>query len=244
MRGDGVLTHRATDIRPDPLGTRVRDEILQWAGERQHAYPWRQDEVSDWGKLIAELMLQRTTASRVVPIWVDFVARFPSPSDAASRPEEVARIMRPLGLGKRTASVINLARRIEIHGSIPVDREQLLELPGVGVYTADAYLCFARGHCRTLVDSNISRLVHRLQGRVPQKQAHRTRATRVAVEELVGDSPSKELLYALLDFTIDVCRPVPLCAACPLADAELCEHGVSVRADSHTERTQPRRSEE
>lgn len=220
----------------DSVNAGVRQAILAWAGLHRHSYPWRRADASNWGKLIAELMLQRTTSARVVPVWIDFTTRLLTPADAASRPDEVLQLMQPLGLHKRAVSLIETAKEVATLGAIPHERERLLELPGVGVYTADAYLCFANGECRALVDSHISRLVHRLAGHAPTRQSHRTSATRRAVEELVGDEPTSELLYALLDFTIDICRPAPLCQVCPVYEARMCEYGLLVRASVHDER--------
>lgn len=207
---------------------RVRRLILAWARANPSDYPWRGPTVSDWGRLAAELMLQRTSAQRVRLVWTEFYEQFADPSALSGREDEILRLLAPLGLAKRAGALIRTAAAVSRCGSIPDDREGLLALPGVGVYTADAYLCFARGVCSTLIDANISRLVHRLAGESAPPQAHRTARTRAAAARVMDDRATPAVVRAILDFTIEVCRVVPACRSCPIVATHLCAWGWRV----------------
>lgn len=210
----------------------LRSIVLSWAGEHPHSYPWRQPEASPWGILTAEIMLQRTNASRVVPIWSEFSRRYPEPLSAARAPAEVEALLRPLGLSKRTAALLALAQALSGGRSMPTTRAELVQLPGVGAYTADAYLCLTKSSDRMPIDSNISRFVHRLANKDLGPQSHRTAATRLLVEAQLGDDVTPRLLQAILDFTMGVCSTVPRCAVCPIRASTLCAHYMRCQGQS------------
>ena len=55
-------------------------ELLDWYDLNRRELPWRDPEVTPWQILVSEFMLQQTPVSRVVPIWLDWIKRWPTPS--------------------------------------------------------------------------------------------------------------------------------------------------------------------
>lgn len=129
----------------------------------------------------------------------------------------------PLGLhNKRAKQLIEIARALlEKHdGKVPCDAHQLAELPGVGLYIANAVLCFAHDQSVPIVDANIGRVLTRFfaldfRGR-PNLD---NRVWAYAATLITKDSEvAKKYNYALLDFAAQVCTVKPKCLKCPIAE--------------------------
>lgn len=134
-----------------------RETVRGFYRENKRSFPWRDTE-NPYYILISEIMLQQTQVSRVVPKYLSFVSRFPTPSDLASAPlREVLEEWRGLGYNRRG---VNLKRAAELISSqynevVPVEREVLLRLPGVGHYTARAVRTFAWNKPEVFIETNI-----------------------------------------------------------------------------------------
>lgn len=140
--------------------TFFQQQLLAWGLRHGRAFPWR--STSDpYRLLIAEMMLRRTQARQVAPVYEDFVRQYPTSQVLASAAEaEVERLLRPLGLPWRIPAFRQMAQRIvtEYGGNVPHDRAALLSLPGVGEYVADAVRCFAYNEPVALLDTNTVRV--------------------------------------------------------------------------------------
>src|ERR1700680_2117469 len=121
-------------------------ELLGWYEAAGRDLPWRRPGVSAWQILVSEFMLQQTPVSRVEPIWLEWVARWPTPSaTAAASAADVLRAWGKLGYPRRGKRLHECAVGIAGDHSdvVPDDIETLLSLPGIGAYTARAIACFA-----------------------------------------------------------------------------------------------------
>src|SRR6478672_9630787 len=125
--------------------------------------PWRRTR-DPWAVLVSEVMLQQTQVPRVVPIWQEFMTRFPTVRACADASQaDVVRAWAGLGYNRRA---VNLHRAAVLMGdAVPRDLDALLALPGVGAYTARAVLVFAFEEDVAVVDTNIARVLARLHGR-------------------------------------------------------------------------------
>jgi A/G-specific adenine glycosylase len=173
------------------------------------------------------MLLRRTRADAVAKVWPRFLARFPSAADVMEAVDDCRETLRPLGLNWRAENLIDVARELVDHhdGVVPETRVELLALPGVGQYVADAVLAFAHGERTVLVDSNTARIAFRVIGDPGDWSSLRSARVRKRIEELTGnDPPAPDLNLALLDLggTLCVARR-PRCGACPLAG--LCSFG-------------------
>ncbi|HKS03574.1 MAG TPA: A/G-specific adenine glycosylase, partial [Arthrobacter sp.] len=110
--------------------------------------PWRLPDCPPWGVLVSEIMLQQTPVVRVLPVWEEWMHRWPEPAALAREPAgEAVRAWGRLGYPRRALRLHGAAVAIEREhgGSVPSDYAELLGLPGVGSYTAAAVAAFAFG---------------------------------------------------------------------------------------------------
>ena len=201
----------------------LQTRLLRWAKENPVYFPWRK-RISRFHALTVEILLQRTKAEQVVPVFHEFRNKFPTAKElATSRIESIRRIIRPLGLLWRAEYLKLLG--IEINksgGRIIDDYSHLLSLPGVGPYAASAYLSLHRGIKQSIVDNNVVRLYCRLIDYSYNGETRRKPWLVHFADHLTPKNKFKQYNYALLDFTRAVCKTKPICQNCPLA--HICLH--------------------
>ena len=198
-------------------------ELVEWYGEAQRDLPWRAPGVSAWQILVSEFMLQQTPVARVAPIWVDWVARWPTPSvTAAAGAAELLRDWGKLGYPRRAKRLHECATVIAAeHGDVvPADVETLLTLPGVGEYTARAVACFAYGKRVPVVDINVRRVVARaLHGRADAGSPSAVRDHADVTAMLPEGQVAPVFSAALMELGATVCTArTPKCGVCPLTE--------------------------
>lgn len=180
--------------------------------------PWRQQR-TPYRIFLAELLLVRTRADVVARIFEDVFSHYPDVYVLSKASEgELEDVLQPLGLSKRIPYIIKAARYIcSVHnGQIPSDISDLLDTPGLGVYTASAIATFAYHQSFVPGDVNILRFISRLTG---LEMKHKTKGTKQLWELAPFLSKDYTNLSAekLLDFTRLICRSRnPLCEKCPL----------------------------
>jgi A/G-specific adenine glycosylase len=169
----------------------VEAELLAWFAEKGRDLPWRKTR-DPYAILVSEVMLQQTQVARVVPVYVRFLARFPTAAAcAAATSGDVVRAWAGLGYNRRAVKLHGAARQVAVHGW----PENLTELPGVGRYTADAVAAFAFGAPVLPEDTNVRR-----------------------VRARTGHAFAPRCGQALMDLGATVCLArVPRCGVCPLA---------------------------
>jgi A/G-specific adenine glycosylase len=202
-------------------GEQFQSQLLAWATpENLRDFPWRRSR-DPYRLLFSELMLRRTQARQVVPVFDAFFARWPSlreflEADAV----EVAQILWPLGLQWRIQNLLDVQLALRAQGTIPVDYASLLELPGVGDYVASAVVVFSEAAARPLIDTNTVRVIGRYFGLPVHQGTRRLKSFQLFAGSLVPATPAAaaKYHYALLDLAATICKPaLPVCEACPLA---------------------------
>lgn len=187
--------------------------VMTWGVPRLRDLPWRRTR-NPWQILVAEVMLQQTQASRVVPKWEAFIEAYPTPAACAGASlGDVLRRWQGLGYPRRARNLHATATlAVERHGGVlPDDLDALLSLPGVGPYTARAVLAFAFERDTAVVDTNIARILARTAGgRLTPKRAQ------AYADALVPRGEGWMWNQVLMDLGATVCRPTPVCADCPL----------------------------
>lgn len=226
------MTKRSRDLPEYALSPSVtsriswfRQELLAWFHLQGRNFPWREPGRTAYEILVAEILLQRTTAAKVAQAYNGFLTHYPSWSSLARTSlENLQNHLKPLGLWLQKALVFqSLAKIIEERkGSLPASRAELEQLPGIGQYIANAVLLtFYKEHV-PLVDVNMTRVLERFFG--PRKLADirydpylQTLARRV-----VNTENSLQINWAILDLGALICKNgAPLCLQCPLK--EKCE---------------------
>jgi A/G-specific adenine glycosylase len=196
---------------------------VAWYDANARDLPWRAPDASPWGVLVSEVMLQQTPVSRVLPAWLDWMARWPTPADlTADAPGEAIRAWGRLGYPRRALRLHECAVAImaRFAGSVPSSLENLLSLPGIGSYTARAVAAFAYRQRQAVVDTNVRRLVARAVTGAPDAGPTTTVRDMALVESLLPSEPelAARTSVAFMELGALICTARgPRCTDCPLA---------------------------
>jgi A/G-specific adenine glycosylase len=216
-------------------------KILGWYDRHRRDLPWRAkpgERADPYAVWLSEIMLQQTTVATVGPYFRRFLKRWPTVGDlAAASLDEVLTEWQGLGYYARARNLYKCAQVVarDYGGKFPDAEEGLLELPGVGAYTAAAIAAIAFDRSATVVDGNVERVMARLfaeETPLPAaKPTLRDYAARLTPSERAGD-----YAQAVMDLGATVCTPrQPKCLLCPWNDA------CAARAEG-VEETLPRRA--
>ena len=159
-------------------------------------------------------MLQQTTVAAVVPRFERFIARWPTVDDlAAADDSDVLSEWAGLGYYARARNLIACAREVARQGGFPTSSAELCKLPGIGSYTAAAIAAIAFGEPAAAVDTNVRRVVARLESlRDPAKSD----IERI-IRQMIPAGRAGDFTQAMMDLGATICRPrAPLCSECPL----------------------------
>lgn len=220
-------TYMTTDTRLEEF-TRI---LLSWSDRNLRNFPWRRTG-NPYLILIAEVMLQRTRAEQVVPVYVCFRRRFPKPQDLADASENaILNCIKSLGLRKRAAGLKRLAIQLvsDFEGRVPKTQKELIQLYGVGEYAANAVLSVAYEKNVPAIDANFARVLKRVffieTSTVPQKDASIVLFANNLLPYVNGNF--KTFNWAIIDFSNMICLPRnPKCPVCPLKS--ICHYGTAV----------------
>jgi A/G-specific adenine glycosylase len=205
--------------RPDPA------QLIGWFRRAARDLPWRRPGVSGWEVLVSEVMLQQTPVSRVLPVYTDWMRRWPCASRLAeSRAGDAIRAWGRLGYPRRALRLHEAATIIDsVHGGVvPDDYHELRRLPGVGDYTASAVLAFAFGRRAVVLDTNVRRVLARsLAGRALAPRSVVAAERSVADRWLPADgATAAKASVALMELGALICTvDSPRCADCPIASS-------------------------
>lgn len=205
------------------MGTNnIADSIRAWFAAEQRDLPWRGSDVSAWGVLVSEFMLQQTPAARVVAPYVSWMKRWPTPADlAAAAPGDAVRAWANLGYPRRALWLHACGVTItnEHGGRVPSSVAELEALPGVGPYTARAVAVFAYRAHEPVVDTNVRRVIARwLHGRSDQEAASPTRDHADMLAVMPPPARSPEFNAGVMELGARVCTSkAPRCGDCPIS---------------------------
>jgi len=211
--------------------------LIQHYVDNFRRLPWRsgpgepaRDPYTVW---LSEVMLQQTTVATVTPRFERFMARWPTiEALAAAGDEEILSEWAGLGYYARARNLIACAREVARQGGFPRTEAELRDLPGVGAYTAAAIAAIAFGENAPAVDTNVERVISRLEGL--------TSPARSAIErhllELMQSSQPGDMVQALMDLGATICGPrQPRCDICPIR-ADCAAHASGRPGDFPTPR--------
>lgn len=200
----------------------IREDLIEWwksKGKRQ--FPWRETQ-DPFNVLVAEIILHRTRADQVVPLYRRFLEDYPNVNSiAASSSEELERKFHSAGLHWRWKLLQSMAVDVitKFNGQIPHSFEELTSLPGVSHYIASAVRCFAFGYPDALLDTNTVRVAGRIFGLPVSDSSRRSKLYREVLELFVDTCHPREFNFAIIDFAAAVCKPkTPVHHACPIRE--------------------------
>ncbi|QRG07111.1 A/G-specific adenine glycosylase [Xanthobacter dioxanivorans] len=201
--------------RPNPAA------LLAWYDRHRRRLPWRAEpgKRSDpYHVFLSEIMLQQTTVKAVGPYFGAFLARWPTVSHLSAAPlEEVLSAWAGLGYYARARNLHACAKAVVARhgGRFPRDEAALLDLPGIGPYTAAAIAAIAFDAKASPVDGNIERVVSRLYAvdtPLPKGKA----AIKAHAAALTPHARPGDFAQAMMDLGATICTPKsPACSLCP-----------------------------
>ncbi|WP_054956757.1 hypothetical protein [Paenibacillus dakarensis] len=198
-------------------------ELLAWySNNGRHHFPWRNTK-DPYRILLTEFLLQQTHVRKVEEVYEQILFKYPDLNELArANIEIVEEIIAPIGLRYRAQRLINTAGIISTqhNGKVPNDYKELIKLPGVGDYIANAVLCYAYDHPVVPIDTNVIRLFTRYFGYTsnnPRPRMDKELASKIRAHFEVMKS-TREANLAVLDFAGAVCTARnPEHLLCPLS---------------------------
>lgn len=200
----------------------LQEALICWVKENFQAFPWRETD-NHFHALIAEMMLQRTKAEQVLPIYNEFIHLYSSLEKLTTdRKSQLRTLLKPLGLNWRIDNIVKTISILSEQMEIPVEYDALTELPGIGSYVASAFLSFHTDQRHPIIDSNAVRLWGRVFDFQTDSETRRKKWFRELVEYITPQNDIRLFNYAMLDVTRAICKGKPLCNSCPLT--EICNY--------------------
>ncbi len=202
--------------------------LLRWYAENGRALPWRvnpkdaeagqnPDPYKIW---ISEIMLQQTTVNTVIPYFNRFIKKWDNIEQLSYADEaDILTFWAGLGYYARGRNLLKCAKELskKFDGKIPNDKKTLMELPGIGEYTASAIRSIAFGEREVVIDSNIERVVCRLF-KIEKPVNQSKKEIKKYASQIFPKLRSGDFAQALMDFANAVCKPKkPNCSHCPIA---------------------------
>lgn len=177
-----------------------RRAVLDFYGREGRAFPWRETH-DPWAILVSEAMLQQTQTQRVIPKYIAWMNSYPDAESLAKASlEDVYESWKGLGYNSRAIRLRESARIcVQRFGGVPPPEERLLlELPGVGIYTARAVRAFAYGIPGVLLETNIrtALIFHFFKGIENVKDID----IEPVAEQVQDKSDPRRWYYALMDY--------------------------------------------
>ncbi|MEG9227203.1 A/G-specific adenine glycosylase [Aeromicrobium sp. Sec7.5] len=216
------MTSPVESALTDPLDPAVlHARVDAWFAAHARSLPWR-DAPDPWPVMVSEFMLQQTPVVRVLPMFAAWMERWPTPGDLAAEPVgEAVRAWGRLGYPRRAQRLHAAAVAIvDRHaGEVPGTYEELLELPGIGDYTAAAIASFAFARRHVVLDTNVRRVFARVAEGRQYPHTSVTKAERELATSLLPEEDAHRWAAATMELGAVVCTArAPRCEACPVAD--------------------------
>jgi len=211
-------------VSPIKNRTNFAARLLAWHKRHgRHDLPWQgtRDAYRIW---VAEIMLQQTQVSAVIPYYRRFLARFPDIAAlAGAEQDEVLRLWSGLGYYSRARNLQRAAQLItERHGgAFPRALESIEALPGIGRSTAAAIAAFAYGTRAAILDGNVKRVLarHFAVAGFPGEKRVESLLWQLAEEQLPLRAIGR-YTQAMMDLGATLCtRAKPACGKCPVAQS-------------------------
>ncbi len=201
----------------------ITKKILNWYDLNKRTLPWRKN-VSQSKKhyftLVSEFMLQQTQVVTVIPYFNRFINKIPNLKKLSKIPDrELIKLWEGLGYYSRVRNLKKTAKIIisKYHGEIPNNYEDLISLPGIGNYTANAILAIAFNKSYIPLDGNIERVLKRYLYLKKDKEIQKDNL--IEKKSIFGiSSRASDYAQALMELGAMICKPKnPECSKCPIS---------------------------
>jgi len=194
--------------------------LTTWYLQNKRDLPWRKT-TNPYLIWLSEIMLQQTRVAQGLPYFLSFTKAFPTVFDLANaKEEEVLKLWQGLGYYSRARNLHNTAKHVatDLNGKFPDNYKSLLQLKGIGEYTAAAIASFSYNEVTPVVDGNVYRVLSRYFGIETDISSPKAKKefTDLAYELIDKQQPAL-FNQAIMEFGALQCVPKnPSCNICPL----------------------------
>ena len=200
----------------------ITKKILKWYDLNKRSLPWRKEvslQKKQYYTLISEFMLQQTQVITVIPFFNRFLKNLPTIKSLAKVDEgKLIKLWEGLGYYSRARNLKKTAQIIikNFDGKLPNNLRDLLTLPGIGNYTANAILAIAFNKPYIPLDGNIERVLKRYLYLKKDKEIQKDNL--VQKKNIFGTTlRSGDYAQALMELGAIICKPSnPICVQCPI----------------------------
>lgn len=207
----------------------LRNDLIFWGNKNFRKYEWRINR-TPYTVLISEIMLHRTNAKQVVPVYHKFMTEYPYIGDLEkAKLQDIKESLKSLGLYWRAQKLYEMSKIIaqKYNCNIPDNMNNLVSLPGISNYIAGAIMCFGYLQPIAIIDTNIVRIIGRLFNIEVTDSLRRNKNFKSVVELILDQKHPVEFNYALLDLGAIICTvKSPNCGICPVL--YYCKYGQTL----------------
>jgi A/G-specific adenine glycosylase len=204
--------------QPQELGKLFAQRLLYWNNKNNtRQMPWKgeKDPYKIW---LSEIILQQTRVEQGVKYYENFISAFPNVrSLARAQEEKIFKVWEGLGYYSRCKNLISTAKFIstDLKGIFPKDFESIIQLKGVGSYTASAIASFAYNLPHAVLDGNVFRVLSRIFDiEIPIDSTLGKKYFSELAQVILPKGKAGEYNQAVMDFGAIICKPFPECKPC------------------------------
>lgn len=198
----------------------ITKQLLNWYSINKRDLPWRHTK-NPYYIWISEIMLQQTRVEAVKIYYKRFIKELPNLSDLAQIEEDkLLKLWEGLGYYSRVRNMQKSAKILIKSGqnNLPSTYQELINLPGIGKYTAGAILSIAYDQSIVAIDGNVYRIISRFYGiEEPISKSSSYRNYTPYLEEILPVKNCGDFTQSFMDLGSMICLPKnPKCSKCPL----------------------------
>ena len=192
----------------------MHSELLNWFNQNKRNLPWRRGR-TPYRVWVSEIMLQQTQVNTVIPYYKKWIKKYPTlKSFKDSNFDDVIKIWEGLGYYSRCHNMFNAAKLI--NSTFPNNYDDLINLPGIGDYTAKTILAIAFKKNLVGIDTNLERIGYRILGLKTKTKRNQKRVVKYLEDNQCTDNPG-DYNEALMDLGSSLCKAsITYCNQCPL----------------------------
>ena len=192
----------------------MHSELLNWFYQNKRTLPWRRGR-TPYRVWVSEIMLQQTQVNTVIPYYKKWIKKYPTlKSFKESNFDYVIKIWEGLGYYSRCHNMFNAAKLI--NSTFPNNYDDLINLPGIGDYTAKTILAIAFKKNFVGIDTNLERIGYRILGLKTKTKRNQKRVVKYLEENQCTNNPG-DYNEALMDLGSSLCKAsITYCNQCPL----------------------------
>ena len=199
---------------------KITNNLLTWYKENKRDLPWRHTK-NPYYIWISEIMLQQTRVETVKTYYQKFIKKLPTLKDLAEiKEDELLKLWEGLGYYSRVRNMQKTSKILLLEGkeNLPSDEKDLLNLPGIGKYTAGAILSIAFDKPSIAIDGNVYRVLgryYKIKELISKNSTYKIYES--YLKKILPTNHAGDFTQSFMDLGSTICTPKnPNCKICPL----------------------------